>query len=160
MSQGFRPFLCRVPWRFGSFYIPSVLTAVKKTPAVAGGQPLSPPLGHRCHLCGPTWVESLRLEKTLQVIESNHHRNTTSPLLTHISKHDIHASHKYPQGWGLHCFPVHPVPISDSSFHEEILPHIQSKPPQAQLEAVSSFKVLWIWGLLCSFLEGPAVCTG
>lgn len=122
-------------------------------------------LGHHHHLCGPAWVESLRLEKTLQVIKSSHHPNTISPLLTHIPKHHIHVSHKYPQGWGLHHLPVHLVPMSDSSFPEEILPHIQSNPPQAQPEAISSFAVdfhslLWIWGLLCSFLGCPAVCTG
>jgi len=42
------------------------------------------------------------------------------------------------QGWGLHHFPGQPVPMPDHSCSKEIFPNIQSKPPLAQLEAISS----------------------
>ncbi|KAK4809188.1 hypothetical protein QYF61_009385 [Mycteria americana] len=45
---------------------------------------------------------------------------------------------KYLQGWGLNHFPGQPVPMLDNPFSEVKLPNIQSKPPLAQLEAISS----------------------
>ncbi|KAK4821733.1 hypothetical protein QYF61_000775, partial [Mycteria americana] len=41
-------------------------------------------------------------------------------------------------GWRLHHFPGQPVPMLDNPFREEKFPDIQSKPPLAQLEAISS----------------------
>ncbi|KAK4820014.1 hypothetical protein QYF61_017393 [Mycteria americana] len=41
-------------------------------------------------------------------------------------------------GWRLNHFPGQPVPMLDNTFGEEKLPNIQSKPPLAQLEAISS----------------------
>ncbi|KAK4818640.1 hypothetical protein QYF61_016611 [Mycteria americana] len=41
-------------------------------------------------------------------------------------------------GWGLNHFPGQPVPMLDNPFSEEKFPNIQSKPPLAQLEAISS----------------------
>ncbi|KAK4817223.1 LOW QUALITY PROTEIN: hypothetical protein QYF61_004134 [Mycteria americana] len=41
-------------------------------------------------------------------------------------------------GWGLHHFPGQPVPMLDNPLSEEKFPNIQSKPPLAQLEAISS----------------------
>ncbi|KAK4813314.1 hypothetical protein QYF61_023989 [Mycteria americana] len=41
-------------------------------------------------------------------------------------------------GWGLNHFPGQPVPVLDNPFSEVKFPHIQSKPPLAQLEAISS----------------------
>ncbi|KAK4822228.1 hypothetical protein QYF61_011869, partial [Mycteria americana] len=42
------------------------------------------------------------------------------------------------QGWRLNHFLGQPVPILDNPFSEEKFPNIQSKPPLAQLEAISS----------------------
>ncbi|KAK4809866.1 hypothetical protein QYF61_021326 [Mycteria americana] len=41
-------------------------------------------------------------------------------------------------GWGLHHCPGQPGPMLDNPFSEEKFPHIQSRPPLAQLEAISS----------------------
>ncbi|KAK4822070.1 hypothetical protein QYF61_009331, partial [Mycteria americana] len=42
------------------------------------------------------------------------------------------------KGWGLNHFPGQPVPMLDNPLGEEKFPNIQSKPPLAQLEAISS----------------------
>ncbi|KAK4827978.1 LOW QUALITY PROTEIN: hypothetical protein QYF61_022680 [Mycteria americana] len=42
------------------------------------------------------------------------------------------------RGWRLNHFPGQPVPMLDNPFSEEKFPNIQSKPPLAQLEAISS----------------------
>ncbi|KAK4831521.1 hypothetical protein QYF61_018123 [Mycteria americana] len=42
------------------------------------------------------------------------------------------------QGWRLNHFPGQPVPMLDNPLGEEKFPNIQSKPPLAQLEAISS----------------------
>ncbi|KAK4827479.1 hypothetical protein QYF61_018779 [Mycteria americana] len=60
------------------------------------------------------------------------------PPLHHVPKHLIQTSFKYLQGWRLHHFPGQPVPMLDNPFSEEKFPNIQSKPPLAQLEAISS----------------------
>ncbi|KAK4824081.1 hypothetical protein QYF61_010592 [Mycteria americana] len=43
-----------------------------------------------------------------------------------------------PEGWRLNHFPGQPVPMLDNPFSEVKFPNIQSKPPLAQLEAISS----------------------
>ncbi|KAK4828376.1 hypothetical protein QYF61_026114 [Mycteria americana] len=60
------------------------------------------------------------------------------PPLHHVPKHLIQTSFKYLQGWRLNHFPGQPVPMLDNPFSEEKFPNIQSKPPLAQLEAISS----------------------
>ncbi|KAK4810753.1 hypothetical protein QYF61_007727 [Mycteria americana] len=60
------------------------------------------------------------------------------PPLHHVPKHLIQTSFKYLQGWRLNHFPGQPVPMLDHPFSEEKFPNIQSKPPLAQLEAISS----------------------
>ncbi|KAK4831600.1 hypothetical protein QYF61_018360 [Mycteria americana] len=60
------------------------------------------------------------------------------PPLHHVSKHLIQTSFKYFQGWRLNHFPGQPVPMLDNPLGEEKFPNIQSKPPLAQLEAISS----------------------
>ncbi|KAK4810299.1 hypothetical protein QYF61_017346 [Mycteria americana] len=60
------------------------------------------------------------------------------PPLRHVPKHLIQTSFKYLQGWGLHHFPGQPVPMLDNPSSEVKFPNIQSKPPLAQLEAISS----------------------
>ncbi|KAK4823880.1 hypothetical protein QYF61_007828 [Mycteria americana] len=42
------------------------------------------------------------------------------------------------QGWRLNHFPGQPLPMLDNPFSEVKFPNIQSKPPLAQLEAISS----------------------
>ncbi|KAK4830730.1 hypothetical protein QYF61_013180 [Mycteria americana] len=42
------------------------------------------------------------------------------------------------KGWRLNHFPGQPVPMLDNPLDEEKFPNIQSKPPLAQLEAISS----------------------
>ncbi|KAK4830676.1 hypothetical protein QYF61_012776 [Mycteria americana] len=53
--------------------------------------------------------------------------STTFPLATEASG-----------GWRLNHFPGQPVPMLDNPFSEVKFPNIQSKPPLAQLEAISS----------------------
>ncbi|KAK4828799.1 hypothetical protein QYF61_000856 [Mycteria americana] len=60
------------------------------------------------------------------------------PPLYHVPKHLIQTSFKYLQGWRLNHFPGQSVPMLDNPFSEEKFPNIQSKPPLAQLEAISS----------------------
>ncbi|KAK4822811.1 hypothetical protein QYF61_020094 [Mycteria americana] len=60
------------------------------------------------------------------------------PPLHHVPKHLIQTSFKYLQGWQLNHCPGQPVPMLDNPFSEEKFPNIQSKPPLAQLEAISS----------------------
>ncbi|KAK4817645.1 hypothetical protein QYF61_023235 [Mycteria americana] len=45
---------------------------------------------------------------------------------------------RHKRGWGLNHFPGQPVPMLHNPFREEKFPHIQSKPPLVQLEAISS----------------------
>jgi len=45
------------------------------------------------------------------------------------------------QGWGLHHFPGQPVAMPDHSFGIEIFSSILSKPPLAQLKAISSHPI-------------------
>ncbi|KAK4808596.1 hypothetical protein QYF61_009899 [Mycteria americana] len=42
------------------------------------------------------------------------------------------------RGWRLNHFPGQPVPMLDNPFSEEKFPNIQTKPPLAQLETISS----------------------
>ncbi|KAK4817898.1 hypothetical protein QYF61_002282 [Mycteria americana] len=60
------------------------------------------------------------------------------PPLHHVPKHLIPTSFKYLQGWRLNHFPGQPGPMLDNPFREVKFPNIQSKPPLAQLEAISS----------------------
>ncbi|KAK4817763.1 hypothetical protein QYF61_026986 [Mycteria americana] len=48
------------------------------------------------------------------------------------------------EGWGLHHFPGQPVPMLDNPFSEVKFPNIQSKPPLAQLEAISSHPITFV----------------
>ncbi|KAK4813411.1 hypothetical protein QYF61_004748, partial [Mycteria americana] len=63
------------------------------------------------------------------------------PPLHHVHKHLIQTSFKYLQGWRLNHFPGQPVPMLDNPLGEEKFPNIQSKPPLAQLEAISSYPI-------------------
>ncbi|KAK4831969.1 hypothetical protein QYF61_020352 [Mycteria americana] len=66
------------------------------------------------------------------------------PPLHHVPKHLIQTSFKYLQGWRLNHFPGQPVPMLDHPFSEVKFPNIQSKPPLAQLEAISSRPITFV----------------
>ncbi|KAK4817189.1 LOW QUALITY PROTEIN: hypothetical protein QYF61_003582, partial [Mycteria americana] len=55
-----------------------------------------------------------------------------------VIKQLLRASRACVHGWGLHHFPGQPGPMLDNPFSEVTFPDIQSKPPLAQLEAISS----------------------
>ncbi|KAK4816275.1 hypothetical protein QYF61_014347, partial [Mycteria americana] len=60
-------------------------------------------------------------------------------LLEDRSRHITESqNHRIVQGWQLNHFPGQPGPMLDNPFSEEKFPNIQSKPPLAQLEAISS----------------------
>lgn len=81
---------------------------------------------------GRTTLESLRLEKTCKVIESNRKpssdKSTTKPCsqVPHLCL------------WWLHHCPEWPVPMLDNPSGEEIFPDIQPKAALVQPEAISS----------------------
>ncbi|KAK4809817.1 LOW QUALITY PROTEIN: hypothetical protein QYF61_014285 [Mycteria americana] len=60
------------------------------------------------------------------------------PTLNTAFEYLIQTSFKYLQGWRLNHFPGQSVPMLDNPLGEEKFPNIQSKPPLAQLEAISS----------------------
>ncbi|KAK4815962.1 hypothetical protein QYF61_010456 [Mycteria americana] len=64
-----------------------------------------------------------------------------SPMGPRVLPEDLHQCGPLstgPQGWRLNHFPGQPVPMLDNPFSEVKFPNIQSKPPLAQLEAISS----------------------
>ncbi|KAK4830412.1 LOW QUALITY PROTEIN: hypothetical protein QYF61_010943, partial [Mycteria americana] len=65
------------------------------------------------------------------------HTFDLSPLIQPV-QYLIQTSFKYLQGWRLNHFPGQSVPMLDNPLGEEKFPNIQSKPPLAQLEAISS----------------------
>ncbi|KAK4831375.1 hypothetical protein QYF61_017506 [Mycteria americana] len=109
---------------------------------------LSPWVHRSCQEPAPAWAS-----QGVTASESQNHIGWKRPLrsssptinltlprppLHHVSKHLIQTSFKYLQGWRLNHFPGQPVPMLDNSLGEEKFPNIQSKPPLAQLEAISS----------------------
>ncbi|KAK4814679.1 hypothetical protein QYF61_025505 [Mycteria americana] len=80
-------------------------------------------------------AESFRLEKTFKIVIN---LALPSPPLNHVPKHLSQTAFKYLQGWGLNHFPGQPVPVLDNPFSEVKFPDTQSKPPLAQVEAISS----------------------
>ncbi|KAK4810025.1 LOW QUALITY PROTEIN: hypothetical protein QYF61_005088 [Mycteria americana] len=69
-----------------------------------------------------------------------------NPPLNHVPKHHIYTSFKYFQGWRLNHFPGKPAPMLDNPFSEVKFPNIQSKPPLAQGEAISSRPIICYLG--------------
>ncbi|KAK4831237.1 hypothetical protein QYF61_016335 [Mycteria americana] len=64
---------------------------------------------------------------------------TTQALLCSTVPETAMQSHAMTyRGWRLNHFPGQPVPMLDNPLGEEKFPNIQSKPPLAQLEAISS----------------------
>jgi len=62
-------------------------------------------------------------------------------LLNHTPKCHIYTFFRHLQGWRLNHVPRKTIPMSDHSFSKDIFPHIQSKPPLMQLEAIASCPV-------------------
>ena len=83
-------------------------------------------------------IELFRLERSFKIIEPNRKPNTASPPLNQVPKRHIYTSLKSLQGWRLSRCPGQPVPVLGNPFGEGIFPDSQSKPPLAQLEAISS----------------------
>ena len=50
-------------------------------------------------------------------------------VLNHVMKSRVYMFFESLQGWWFRHLPGQPVPMSDHSFHKEIFPNIQSKPP-------------------------------
>ncbi|KAK4829643.1 hypothetical protein QYF61_005936 [Mycteria americana] len=93
---------------------------------------------------GPVWDladNRLGWERPLRPSSPTVNLTLPSTPLNHVPKCHIYTSFKYLQGWRLHHFPGQPVPVLDNPCGEEIFPNIQSKPPLAQLEAVSSHPI-------------------
>ncbi|KAK4820802.1 hypothetical protein QYF61_006927 [Mycteria americana] len=70
--------------------------------------------------------------------EPSYKQKPSYKLASHPPVYLIQTSFKYLQGWRLNQFPGQPVPMLDNPLGEEKFPNIQSKPPLAQLEAISS----------------------
>ncbi|KAK4818707.1 hypothetical protein QYF61_018686 [Mycteria americana] len=87
------------------------------------------------------WKDELSQKRPLRLSSPTVNLALPSPPLHHVPKHHIYTSFKYLQGWGLHHFPGQPVPMLDNPFSEVKFPNIQSKPPLAQLEAISSHPI-------------------
>ncbi|KAK4821921.1 hypothetical protein QYF61_004924 [Mycteria americana] len=85
-----------------------------------------------------TTLDSARIPKPQKVLPSLGFRQSRAPPLHHVPKHLIQTSFKYLQEWRLNHFPGQPGPMLDNPLSEEKFPNIQSKPPLAQLEAISS----------------------
>ncbi|KAK4820818.1 hypothetical protein QYF61_007212, partial [Mycteria americana] len=81
-----------------------------------------------------TWLHLTQLSSWLPSVNSERLWHSMEPETWHL----IQTSFKYLQGWRLNHFPGQPVPMLDNPFREEKFPNIQSKPPLAQLEAISS----------------------
>ncbi|KAK4823364.1 hypothetical protein QYF61_001712 [Mycteria americana] len=71
---------------------------------------------------------------TISNSESFFHYGSQTSFVAYL----IQTSFKYLQGWRLNHFPGQSVPMLDNPLGEEKFPNIQSKPPLAQLEAISS----------------------
>lgn len=77
----------------------------------------------------------------IKIIKSSYQLNLLSPIAKPCPlmpcPHVLNTS----RAWGLCLCPGQPVPTIGSSLIEEILPDIQSEPPIAELETVSSWPI-------------------
>ncbi|KAK4827890.1 hypothetical protein QYF61_022313 [Mycteria americana] len=86
---------------------------------------------------------SVLLEKYCEALSA--HTNVTAFTATHDDVWSVPEPRSAPdspygqtKGWRLNHFPGQSVPMLDNPLGEEKFPNIQSKPPLAQLEAISS----------------------
>lgn len=86
-------------------------------------------------------MELFRLENTSKNIESIHYKPTPpDPPLKHVHKH-IYMFSEHFHGWIFHYCAGQPVSMPDHTYSEEIFSNVQSKPPLAQPEIISSYPV-------------------
>ncbi|KAK4824837.1 hypothetical protein QYF61_020210 [Mycteria americana] len=111
------------------------------TPMRKGSPPAMKDPQHKLEYKHSAPPESHRLERPLRSLSPTINLTRPSPPLHHVHKHLIQTSFKYLQGWQLNHFPGQPVPMLDNPFSEVKFPNIQSKPPLAQLEAISSHPI-------------------
>ena len=81
--------------------------------------------------------------KDHQVQPQPNHTTLTlnTPLLNHVPEHHIQTVFKHLQGWSFNHLPEEPIPVLNKPLCKEVFPHIQPKPPLAQLEAISPHPV-------------------
>ena len=84
----------------------------------------------------PRTIESLRLEKTHRIIQSNPSPFTNGSPLNHVPQHNIQTLVEHLQGQWLHHLSGQPIPVPDHPFREAVFPNIQPEPSLVQLEAI------------------------
>ena len=91
----------------------------------------------------PRIIESLRLEKTHRINQSNHSFALHQWfLLNHVPQHNIQTLFEHHQARRLHHLSGQPIPVPDHPFREVVFPNVQPEPPLAQLEVLSLHLVL------------------
>jgi len=80
-------------------------------------------------------MESLRLEKTSGIIQSNRLPTPTMPT-GDVPQCHIHAVLEHLQGQWLHHLPGQPLPLQHHSFWEETVPNIQPEPLQCNVKSL------------------------
>jgi len=79
----------------------------------------------KCHTCGSDFIESLRLEKTHRIIQSNHSFTLHQWFsLNHVLQHNIQMLFEHHQGRWLHCLSGQPIPVPDHPFREVVFPNV------------------------------------
>lgn len=97
-------------------------------------------------------TELLGMENISKINKSSHPPDPAlcSPL-NHVFKCHSHMFLNF-QGWWLHYLPRQAVPVLYNTFHKDIFPDIQYKPPLEQLEVISSCLIA------CGLGEVPDPC--
>ncbi|KAK4819924.1 hypothetical protein QYF61_015299 [Mycteria americana] len=125
---------CSIPY--------DVMLSIETGGELAGGQPSllwdGLGVGQQCLHRVTESQNSIGWKRPLRLSSPTVNLTLPRPPLHHVPKHLIQTSFKYLQGWRLNHFPGQPVPMLDKPFSEVKFPNIQSKPPLAQLEAISS----------------------
>ncbi|KAK4831626.1 hypothetical protein QYF61_018566 [Mycteria americana] len=82
-----------------------------------------------------SWTRPVQSPTVPKNLLTTHRDTSSSQRKSRVTSSDPSVSN---QGWRLNHFPGQPVPMLDNPLGEEKFPNIQSKPPLAQLEAISS----------------------
>lgn len=86
-----------------------------------------------------------RVTRLNRATKSNHQPHLLSPITKPCPCCHIHMSLKSLQGWAFHHFPAQPILMLKQALHEEILPEVQSKPPQCNLKPFPHVLSLITW---------------